>query len=135
MGRDLEQEKRNKAFALEAFETLFNKRNYAAAEKYWSPTYIQHSAHIPPGREGLFGLVRAAAPNMRYENGLIVAEGDYVLMHGRYTNVGQPANWIIVDILRFESGRFAEHWDVIEDEATRAQSKSGNPMFGTVFPS
>src|SRR5260370_22227484 len=49
---------RNKASVLEAFETLFNKRDYAAAERFWSPNYIQHSAHIPPGREGLFALVK-----------------------------------------------------------------------------
>jgi predicted SnoaL-like aldol condensation-catalyzing enzyme len=33
-----------------AFDTLFNKRDYASAECFWSPRYIQHSAHIPPGR-------------------------------------------------------------------------------------
>ena len=49
----------NKRLVLEAFDTLFNKRDYAAAEKFWSPHYIQHSAHIEPGREGLFNLVRA----------------------------------------------------------------------------
>ena len=53
-------EQQNKAFVLEAFETLFNKRGYVAAERYWSPSYIQHSAHIPPGRDGLFELVKAA---------------------------------------------------------------------------
>ena len=40
---------RNKAIVLEAFDTLFNRRDYAAAESFWSPTYVQHSAHIPPG--------------------------------------------------------------------------------------
>jgi hypothetical protein len=50
----------NKAFALEAWETLFNKKDYVAAKKLWSDNYIQHSAHIPPGREGLFDLVRSA---------------------------------------------------------------------------
>jgi predicted SnoaL-like aldol condensation-catalyzing enzyme len=48
----------NKAIVLEAFETLFNKRDYEAAERYWSPNYIQHSAHIEPGREGLFNLIK-----------------------------------------------------------------------------
>ncbi len=45
-------EEKNRAFVLEDFEALFNKRDYAAAERFWSPNYIQHSAHIPPGREG-----------------------------------------------------------------------------------
>jgi predicted SnoaL-like aldol condensation-catalyzing enzyme len=58
----------NKALVLEAFDTLFNRKDYAAAEKFWSPDYLQHSAHIPPGRDGLFGLVKAAPAAMRYEN-------------------------------------------------------------------
>jgi predicted SnoaL-like aldol condensation-catalyzing enzyme len=48
----------NKALVLEAFDTLFNKRDYAAAERFWSDRYGKHSAHIPPGRDGLFNLVR-----------------------------------------------------------------------------
>ena len=51
-------EESNKALVLEAFDTLFNKRDYEAAARFWSPSYIQHSAHIEPGREGLFNLVR-----------------------------------------------------------------------------
>ena len=128
-------EQQNKAFVLEAFETLFNKRDYVAAERYWSPSYIQHSAHIPAGREGLFELVKAAPDTLRYENGLIVANGDYVLLHGRISGIGQPANWIVVDIMRLEDGQLAEHWDVIQDEASKDSSKSGLPMFGTAFPS
>jgi len=52
------KEARNKALVLKAFDTLFNKRDYEAAERYWSPNYIQHSAHIEPGRDGLFNLIR-----------------------------------------------------------------------------
>jgi predicted SnoaL-like aldol condensation-catalyzing enzyme len=63
-----------------------------------------------------------------------VAEGDFVMLHGRYSNAGLPANWVIVDIVRIEKGILAEHWDVIQDEATKEQSKSGNPMFGKHFP-
>ena len=123
-----------KALVLDAFDTLFNKRDYAAAGRFWSPTYIQHSAHIEPGREGLFELVKASPPDMRYENALIVADGDYVMLHGRFTNIGQPANWIAADIVRIEDGLLAEHWDVIQDEATRDESKSGLPMFKEEFP-
>jgi len=122
------------ALVLEAFETLFNKRDYAAAEKFWSANYIQHSAHIPPGRDGLFNLVKASPPSLKYEHSLILAEGDFVMVHGRYSNTGLPANSVIVDIVRIENGVLAEHWDVIQDEATREQSKSGLPMFGVSFP-
>jgi len=134
MSRNTEQEARNKALVLEAFEALFNGRDYVAAEKYWSPDYIQHSAHIPPGREGLFALIRGLPATMRYENALTVADGDYVMLHGRFSGIGLPAAWVVVDVVRLEGGRLAEHWDVVEDEATEEQSKSGRPMFGSSFP-
>ncbi len=123
----------NKAIVLEAIETLFNKRDYAAAERFWSPAYIQHSAPLAPRREGIFEFVKAA-PTLHYENALIVADGDYVMLHSRISGIGQPVNWVVVDILRIENGLIAEHWDVIQDEATRESSKSGLPMFGANFP-
>ena len=126
-------QEKNKALVLDAFETLFNRRDYAAAEKYWSPNYIQHSAHIEPGRDGLFNLIRNAPDTLRYEHQLIVADGDYVIVHGRFSGYGRPVAWIATDIVRIENGRLAEHWDVIEDEAKRESSKSGLPMFGDHF--
>ena len=128
------KEAKNKALVLEAFDTLFNKRDYAAAQRFWSPRYVQHSVHIAPGREGLFELVKAAPPTLKYEPGLVVAEGDFVILHGRFSGLGLPVNWVVVDILRIEGGILAEHWDVIQDEATQEQSKSGRPMFGESFP-
>jgi predicted SnoaL-like aldol condensation-catalyzing enzyme len=124
----------NKALVLEAFDTLFNKRDYAAASRFWSAEYIQHSAHIEPGREGLFGLIRSLPDSLRYEHGLILAEGDYVIVHGRFSGHGQPAAWVAADVVRIENGVLAEHWDVLQDEATEAQSKSGLPVFGDRFP-
>ena len=132
MNRSIEE--KNKTLVLDAFETLFNKRDYAVAERYWSPEYIQHSAHIQPGREGLFGLVKNIPGTLRYENQLIVANGDFVMLHGRFSGLGPGIpNWIVVDIVRIENGVLAEHWDVIQDEATRELSKSGLPMFGDKF--
>ena len=123
----------NKALVLEAFDTLFNQRDYAAAERFWSDTYIQHSAHIAPGRDGLFNLIRSLPATLRYENQVIVADGDYVIAHGRFTGHGRPRAWIAADVVRFENGKLAEHWDVLQDEATKAESVSGLPMFGDTF--
>jgi predicted SnoaL-like aldol condensation-catalyzing enzyme len=127
-------ESKNKALVLEAFDTLFNKRDYASAERFWSPDYIQHSAHIAPGRDGLFNLVKSLPATLKYESGTIVAEGDFVIVHGRFGDFGAPVNWIAADILRIENGILVEHWDVIQDEATEEQSISKRPMFGTTFP-
>jgi predicted SnoaL-like aldol condensation-catalyzing enzyme len=124
----------NKTVVLEAFDTLFNKRDYAAAERFWSPDYIQHSAHIAPGREGLFNLIKSLPSTLKYEPGVIVADGDFVIVHGRFSGFRAPANWIAADILVVKDGILMEHWDVIQDEATAEQSKSKRPMFGATFP-
>jgi predicted SnoaL-like aldol condensation-catalyzing enzyme len=123
----------NKALVLDAFDVLFNKRDYIAAERYWSPNYIQHSAHIEPGRSGLFNLIKRLPAELHYEAGLIVAEGDLVIVHGRFSGHGQPKSWVVADILRIADGVLVEHWDVVQDEASRAESKSGRPMFGDSF--
>src|ERR1700674_3477172 len=128
------KQERNKALVLEAFDTLFNKRDYDAAERYWSPNYIQQSRPIAPGRDGLFDLVKSIPPTLKYEPGMIVADGDLVIVHGRFSGFGASVDWIVADILRIEDGVLVEHWDVIQDEATHEQSKSGTPMFGDSFP-
>jgi predicted SnoaL-like aldol condensation-catalyzing enzyme len=71
---------------LKAFDTLFNKRDYKAAERFWSPNYIRHSAHIPPGREGLFNLVRRVPTTLRHEAGVILVDEDSVFVHGRFSD-------------------------------------------------
>ncbi|WP_158817501.1 ester cyclase [Methylocapsa sp. S129] len=123
----------NKSLVLEAFDALFNKRDYAKAAEFWSETYIQHSAHIGPGRDGLFNLVRNLPDTLRYENAVVLAEGDRVMLHGRFSGHGRPRAWIAADIVRIEGGRLVEHWDVLQDEASAVESKSGLPMFGNLF--
>jgi predicted SnoaL-like aldol condensation-catalyzing enzyme len=122
-----------KELVLEAFDTLFNKRDYKKAAEFWSENYVQHSAHIAPGRDGLFDLVRSQPPTLRYENAHIAVDGDFVMLHGRFSGHGRPRAWIAADIVRMEGGRLAEHWDVLQDEATKEESRSGLPMFGASF--
>src|SRR5258708_6543043 len=75
----------NKALVLEAFDTLFNKRDYDAAARFWSDKYVHHGAHMDPGREGLFNRVRGLPDSLHSEPDLILAEGDYVIV--------QPIVW------------------------------------------
>jgi predicted SnoaL-like aldol condensation-catalyzing enzyme len=122
----------NKKIVLEAFETLFNRKDIEGARGFWSPDYIQHNPLVADGREGLFKFVSSLPATTRFEYQLVVAEGDYVMIHGRYSDNGYPANWVVVDILRLQDGILVEHWDVIQDEAK--SSASGRPMFGKLFP-
>src|SRR5258708_39887190 len=127
-------EENNKKLVLEAFDTLFNKRDYATAERYWSPRYIQHSNHIEPGREGLFNLIKSLPPTLKYEAGVIVAGGEFVMVHGRFSGFGAPVNWIAADIVRLQDGLLIEHWAVIQPRATRTQSMTAFPLFAPHFP-
>jgi predicted SnoaL-like aldol condensation-catalyzing enzyme len=129
----MSQEELNKRLVLDAFDTLFNRRDYVAAANYWSPHYLQHSAHIPPGREGLFDLIRGVPMSLRYESQLILANREFVMVHGRFSNTGRARNWVAVDIVRIGGGLLVEHWDVLQDEASKDQSLSGLPMFGNEF--
>jgi predicted SnoaL-like aldol condensation-catalyzing enzyme len=129
----MSEEEINKRLVLDAFDKLFNRRDYLAAAKYWSPHYLQHSAHIPPGREGLFDLIRGVPMNLRYESQLILANREFVMVHGRFSNTGRARNWVAVDIVRIAGGLLVEHWDVLQDEASKEQSLSGLPMFGNEF--
>ena len=119
---------------------------------YWRPSTLcsiretiqQRSAsgrqlHSAPVRtlsraDGLFNLIKSIPSTLRYEPGVIVAEGDFVIIHGRFSGFGLPVNWIAADIVRMKDGILLEHWDVIQDEANKEQSKSGNSMFGDSFP-
>lgn len=122
----------NKSLALDALDTLFNRRNFDEAAKLWSSAYIQHSRLVPSGREGLFQLVRNRPEGTRYEPGLTLAEGEFVMVHGRYAQPGHRA-LIAVDIFRVQAGLLTEHWDVLQEEATAAESAGGYPMFGERF--
>ena len=125
-------QEKNKALVLDAFDTLFNNGTTRPLRSIGRLT-ISSTAHIEPGRDGLFNLIRSMPDTLRYEHQVIVAEGDYVIVHGRFSGYGRPVNWIAADIVRIENGRLAEHWDVLQDEATKAESKSGLPMFGARF--
>src|SRR6476661_1481025 len=126
-------ESKNKALVLEAFETLFNKRDYAAAERFWSSNYIQHSAHIEPGLRRSLQPHKGSSRVPQVRAGLDRGPRQLCHLHGRFSGTGRPRNWIAADVVRIADGVLAEHWDVLQDEAARAESKSGLPMFGDSF--
>jgi len=81
----------------------------------------------------LFNLVKSVPAGSKWERGIIMAEGNYVMIHSRYSNPDSSAI-VVVDIMRIKDGMFEEHWDVIQPEATKEESKSKLPMFGDSFP-
>jgi predicted SnoaL-like aldol condensation-catalyzing enzyme len=66
----------------------------------------------------LFNLIRSIPSTVKDEPGVILADGDFVIVQGRFSGFGAPVNWIAADILVVKDGILIEHWDVIRDEAT-----------------
>ena len=118
----------NKALVIEVLQTVFVKRDTSIVSTHFSGNYIQHNPSIPNGLESIPPMVAALPPEFRYEMGMVVAEGDLVMAHGRYTGWG-PEPMIAVDIFRVVDGKLAEHWDVMQQEVPASATASGNPMF------
>jgi predicted SnoaL-like aldol condensation-catalyzing enzyme len=124
----------NKALALKALIGVFNDRDFSLFDKIFAADYIQHNPTVPTGRAGLKEIAPHLSPELHYTPGIIVAEGDYVMVHGRYIGWGQKP-LVGVDIFRIADGLLREHWDVLQEEVPPSQTKSGNPMFTDPQPS
>ena len=120
----------NKELVTRAITEAFVNMDATAIDKYWSDRYIQHNPQLGNGREALKQLFGLVGPNFKYEIGLIVADGDFVMVHGRYTDFG-PKPLVAVDIFRVKDGKLAEHWDVLQEEVPAENTANKNAMFTT----
>lgn len=116
----------NAEFVVNAVTELFIKRDLTAIDRYWADSYMQRN----PGLASTSAVLKEALSDMpaamTYEIGMVIAEGDLVAIHGRYSGWG-PTPLIVVDIYRVENGLIAEHWDVGQEEVL--DTASGLPMF------
>lgn len=119
---------RNRALVIEAMTSLFQRRDASAVERLYAPDYVQHNPGIPQGRDPLQALVAGLSPDVYYEPGLTVAEGDFVAIHGRIRGWADVPQ-IVVDLFRIENGMLAEHWDVLQDEVPATATLGGVAMF------
>ena len=118
----------NKALVLAGIKGVFIDRDPSAVDRLFSADYRQHNPRIPNGPTAIKALLGNLSRDFKYEPGLVMADGDYVSIHGRYTGWG-PKPMIAVDIFRVADGKIAEHWDVLQEEVLAAQSANGNSMF------
>jgi predicted SnoaL-like aldol condensation-catalyzing enzyme len=119
--------KSNKEVALEVLKRAFIDRDPTVVGECFGVNYKQHNPAIPDGPSAIASLIPTLT-NLTYESGMAVAEGDLVMVHGRYTGWG-PKPMIVVDIFRVLDGKVVEHWDVMQEEVPAAGTASGNAMF------
>ena len=117
----------NKALVLEGIKGVFINRDPTVLDRLFSPDYRQHNPQIPNGTAAIKGLLGNLSSDFKYEPSLVLAEGDYVSIHGRYIGWG-PKPMVAVDIFRVAIGKIVEHWDVMQEEVPAAQSANGNSM-------
>jgi len=117
----------NKALVLAGIKGVFVERDPTVLDRLFSADYQQHNPQIPNGTAAIKALLGNLPAGFKYEPGLVVAEGDYVMIHGRYVGWG-PKPMVAVDIFRVVDGKIAEHWDVVQEEVPAAQSANGNGM-------
>lgn len=118
----------NKDLVVAAMTALFIERDLTALEKYWDAGYVQHNPRMPSGTDFFRRMIPSLPPGFRYEPGLVVEDGAFVMLHGRYVGWGDKT-MIAVDIFKVVGGRLVEHWDVIQEEVPADKTASGNPMF------
>ena len=118
----------NKALAIEAITGAFINRDTTIPGRLFATDYKQHNPAIPNGNAAIPDVIRALPDSFKYEMGMVIADGDYVMIHGRYTGwAAKPV--IAVDIFRIVDGKLVEHWDVMQEEVPAERTVSGNPMF------
>ena len=117
----------NKEIVLEVLKRTFVERDPTVVEQYFGASYKQHNPVIPDGPSAIAKMIPTLSA-LTYEPGMAVADGDLVMVHGRYTGWG-PKPMVAVDIFRVAEGRVVEHWDVMQEEVPAADTASGRAMF------
>jgi predicted SnoaL-like aldol condensation-catalyzing enzyme len=118
----------NSKLVIEAMTSLFQRRDVSAVERFYAPNYVQHNPSIAQGREALRALVAQLSDEVYYEPGMVIAEGDFVAIHGRIRGWAEVPQ-VVVDLFRVENGKLAEHWDVLQNEVPSDSTLGGLPMF------
>ena len=122
------ESERNKQVVLNVLKGAFVEHDITVVDRYVSPDYVQHNPVIPNGPKAITELIPTLKENLSYELGMVVAEGDLVMVHGRYRGWG-PKPLVAVDIFKVKDGKVVEHWDVMQEEVPASATASGNPMF------
>ena len=118
----------NKKVVLDFYEKGLNQKDFEAAAKHFGPKYIQHNPTAPDGIEGFKAFIamrKEKFPNAKSEIKRVLAEGDFVMLHGHGVREPGERGVAIVDIFRLENGKIVEHWDVIQPIPEKPANNNG----------
>ena len=114
-----------------------SKADFAVAEELLADDFVDHSPFgpIPPTKAGvlqLFGMLRAAFPDLRAEVDDLLVDGDKIVtrktFHGTHQGefmgippTGRAVSWGVIDIVRQRDGQLVEHWNQLDAYGLMAQ--------------
>ncbi len=126
---DLDKTEANKAIAAQIFDVVINgtpEEVGAVVTENFLPEYKQHSPTVADGVPAIFEAF-AREEWIYTKNHKLIGEGNFVLSISEGTAKGVHS--VFYDLLRFEDGKVAEHWDVIQAIPTEGLAND-NSMFG-----
>jgi len=121
----------NKALVLRFYAELVGPGVEAMIDELLDVDVVEHEPlppGVPPGRERLkvfIGMMLRAFPDLQFEVGAMIAEGDLVAARvtltgtheGEFMGIASTGKSIAVDVmdfLRVENGKLVEHWGVTD---------------------
>jgi predicted SnoaL-like aldol condensation-catalyzing enzyme len=110
---------------IEAADALFNQRDTAAVDRYWSPSYVEHATVLGAGRDALREVPGGLPPGFRHERPRVFAQDGLVVTHGLDRGFG-PHPTVGCDLWRVTDGKIVEHWDAHQPWVE--QTVSGHSM-------
>ncbi|MEU3986555.1 nuclear transport factor 2 family protein [Streptomyces sp. NPDC026672] len=117
----------NERIVARALDELLVKRDLSAVDRYWRDPYVQHAPFTDNGKRAHRETVRNLPADFVYEPGLIMGEGNEVVVHAQLTGIA-PQPVIVVHIYRLDRGQIVEHWENIQYEVPARESANGNSM-------
>ncbi|MDX1838387.1 polyketide cyclase [Legionella taurinensis] len=122
------EQEMNKDVVTRFYQKAINDKDFAAAETYMGPWYIQHNPLAKDGIEGFKQYVdylKSTYPESHSEIKRVLAEGDYVILHVHSIKEPGTRGQAIIDIFRLENNKIVEHWDVVQNIPENAANSNG----------
>jgi predicted SnoaL-like aldol condensation-catalyzing enzyme len=104
------------------------KRVRDAFETWVEPGYIQHNPLAATGRDAAIAFLEPffqGHPDAVYSIKRIIADGNLVAVHSHARFTAGDRGLAVVDILRVEHCKIAEHWDVAQPVAEKSANSNG----------
>lgn len=130
--KDLDKTEANREVVKNFLYDVMQGKNPQKTPDYFDgDKYLQHNTGIADGLSGLGAALEAlgkAGIAMIYDKvHQVLAQGDMVLAVSEGTFGGTPTSYY--DLWRVENGKIAEHWDVMETIADKANWANNNGKF------